>query len=217
MFALGLVLHFLLSLGKHPFVGATEEPPHVIEKNIVDMKMSIDSSLSSEVSHFIQTILAKNPSQRVPAAFLQQHPFLWSVKKKIEFLKAIGDQPEAVNPSNCPNSILEKCLQKTNMGRRFAHSPWAQQGQLQELFIEMRSTWKQKKYRIDNVIDLLRFLRNSYSHKEERSLNFKQELDNNVFLKAFPSLVIEVYIAVQNAGMVDDPNRSNIQQALLMS
>ena len=217
VFTLGLVLHYLLTLGKHPFTGQkeAEEPLHVIHQRIVDMKISIDRSLPIESTSFIQVILAKNPSKRPPAESLDQHPFLWKEKKKIEFLKAVGDQPEAVNPSNFPNSDLERCLQKTNVGRELVYQSWDMR--LPELFSEMTMAWKQKKYRTNYVIDLVRFFRNAYSHKEERSLRTKRILDNSIFFKKFPSLVLDVFAALQNAGFLDDETRSNIRHAMSMS
>ena len=179
IFSLGLVLYYLLTLGKHPF-GIEDEPAHVIERKIAEMPPKLDKALGSEATSFLQILLTKDPSKRPPAAYLNQHPFLWSDRKKIEFLKAVGDQPEAANPTMNPNSELEQRLQTTYTGQRVRILTW--DWFIEEIYREMIRAWKQKKYRTDKVIDLIRFIRNAYTHKEERSLQFQQHLDDNILL-----------------------------------
>ena len=209
VFSLGLVLHYLLTLGKHPF-GIEGEPAHVIERKIVEMSPNLDQALGSEVTSFLQNLLTKDPSKRPPAAYLNQHPFLWSDKKKIEFLKAVGDQPEAASPTMNPNSDLEQRLQTTYTGQRVRILTWDLF--IVEIYREMTRAWKQKKYRTDKVIDLIRFIRNAYAHKQERSLQFQQHLDDNIFTRKFPSLVLDVFDVVQQLKFHE--NRSNIREAL---
>ena len=212
IFSLGLVIYYLLTLGKHPF-GTEDEPAHAIERKIAEMPPKLDKALGSEVTSFLQILLTKDPSKRPPAAYLNQHPFLWSDRKKIEFLKAVGDQPEAANPTMNPNSELEQRLQTTNTGQRIRFLAW--DFLIVEIYQEMIRAWRQKKYRTDKVIDLIRFIRNAYAHKQERSLQFQQHLDNNIFTRKFPSLVLDVFDVVQQLKF--DENRSNIREALSLS
>ncbi|XP_028406570.1 serine/threonine-protein kinase/endoribonuclease IRE1-like [Dendronephthya gigantea] len=210
IFSLGLVLHYLLTLGKHPFATRNDEPPYLIERKIVDMQISLDLALGPEAISLFKNLLTKDPSKRIPAAYLKQHPFLWSESKKTEFLKAVGDQPEAVNPFN---SAIERSLQMTNIGQRVTINSWERSIQL--LYAEMMRTCKFKKYRTDKVIDLLRFIRNAYAHKQERSLQIQKYLDENIFLRVYPTLVLDVFSVVQQFGLGE--NRSNIRQALSLN
>ena len=213
IFSLGLVLHYLLTLGKHPFASINEEEPaHVIEQKIVDMEISLDPSLHPEVTSFLSNLLSKDPSKRPPAVYHQKHPFLWSEDKKIEFLSAAGDQPEAEHPSKHVNSDIERRLQGTDIGQRVARVSWDQD--IEELYNEMTKAWRHKKYRTDKVIDLLRFIRNTYSHKQDKSPEAREYLDKNMFLRDFPSLVLDAFSVVQQLGFEDDDARSNIRQAL---
>ncbi len=82
---------------------------------------------------------------------------------------------------------------------------------IKSLFEEMINSWKQKDYRTDKVIDLIRFIRNAYAHKQERSLKFQKALDKNIFLRKYPTLVLDVFFVVRQLELED---RSNIQQAL---
>ena len=212
VFSLGLVFHYLLTLGKHPF-GIEGEPAHAIERRIVEMPPTLDQALDPEAISFLQILRTKNPSKRPPAAYLNQHPFLWSDRKKIEFLKAVGDQPEAAKATEHPNSELERRLQTTNTGQQFRFLTWDQF--IVEIYQEMIRVWKQKKYRTDKLIDLIRFIRNAYAHKQERSLQFQQHLDDNIFTRMFPSLVLDVFDVVQQLTFTE--KRSNIREALILS
>jgi serine/threonine-protein kinase/endoribonuclease IRE1 len=213
---LGLVLHYLFTLGKHPFATESEEPAHVIEQRIVQTQVTL--AFRPEAASFFQMLLSKDPLKRPPANVLHQHPLLWSERKKIEFLTAVGNQPEAASPTKQPNSQLEQRLQMTNIGRKVqpvqGGSAWNLVNlQMNALFAEI-ATARRQKYRTDKVIDLLRFIRNAYAHKQERSLVAQGYLDNNIFQQSYHSLVLDVYSVVQDLGFLNDPNRSNIQQAL---
>ncbi|CAB4021650.1 serine threonine- kinase endoribonuclease IRE1-like [Paramuricea clavata] len=217
IFSLGLVFHYLLTLGKHPFATGSEEPAHVIERRIVDSQIRLNRDLDPEARSFLQQLLNQDPSKRPPAKYLKQHPFLWSERKKTEFLKAVGDQPEAASPTNYPNSPLEQSLQLTNIGQIVQRSRWGLVNRhMIALFAEITTARKQKKYRTDKVIDLLRFIRNAYVHKQERSLKLQDDLDRNIFLQLYPSLVLDVFDVVQKLGFLNDTNRTNIQQALML-
>ena len=212
VFSLGLVLHYLLTLGKHPF--ETEgEPAHVIETKIAEMPPNLDQLLGPEAISCLQILLAKNPVKRPQASYLNQHPFLWSNRKKIEFLKAVGDQPEAAYPAKNPNSELERRLQATNTGGRVRLGTW--DAVIQQIYQEMTKAWTQKKYRTDKLIDLIRFIRNAYAHKQERSDQFNRYLDANIFTRSFPSLVLDVFGVVQQLKF--DESRSSIREALSLS
>ena len=209
VFSLGVVIYYLLTLGKHPF-GIEDEPEYIIQRKIVEISPKLDQAFGPEATSFLQNLLAKNPSKRPPAAYLNQHPFLWSVRKKIEFLKAVGDQQEAAKPTENPD--FERRLQTTDTGQQVIRVPWDHV--FPQIYQEMIRAWKQKKYQTDKVIDLIRFIRNAYAHKQERSLQFQQHLDDNIFTRKFPSLVLDVLSVVQQLKL---ENRSNIREALSLS
>ena len=212
LFSMGLVIHYLLTLGKHPFATGSEERAHVIERNIEEVRLNLDKSLHPEAISFLENLLRKDPSRRPPANMLNQHPFLWSESKKIEFLKAVGDQPEAERRANHPNSALEQRLQMTQTGQSVSFAYW--NVVLKDVYDEMIKTWKSKKYRTNKLIDLIRFIRNTYNHKQDKSLQLQEDLDKNIFLHKYPSIVLDVLSVVQELGFHEDESRSNIRQAL---
>jgi serine/threonine protein kinase len=213
IFALGLVLHYLLTLGKHPF-GTESEPAHVIERNIVDNPPNLDRALRAEVTSFLHILLPKSSFKRPPAAYLGQHPYLWSDRKKIEFLKAVGSQKEATYPMKHPNSALETRLQNTLTGRHVITHSWDQP--IRMLYLEMITAWGYKNYRTDKLIDLIRFIRNAYAHRDERTFQGQQDLLGKIFIPAFPSLVLDVFSVVQELGLENDKTRSSICEALTL-
>ena len=110
-------------------------------------------------------------------------------------MKAVGDQPKAAYPAENPNSELEQRLQITETGQSVRVVTWNRS--IAEIYHEMTRAWKQKKYRTDKEIDLIKFIRNAYDHKQERSLQSQQYLDDNIFTRKFPSLVLDVFGVVQ--------------------
>ena len=212
IFSLGLVLYYLLTLGKHPF-GIEEEPAHVIETKIVKLSPNLDRALDPEPTSFFQILLAKDPSKRPLAAYLNRHPVMWSETKKIEFLKAVGDQPEAENPTENPNSELEQRLQTTYTGEKVGIEGWDQA--VKKIYEEMTTAWKQKKYRTKKLIDLIRFIRNAYAHRQDRSDLIQTFLGAHIFTRVFPSLVLDVFVVVRRLKF--DETRNNIREALSLS
>ena len=211
IFSLGLILHYLLTLGEHPFSKRRKEPPGVIERRIQEMQIQINKNLHYEAARFLKVILREDPSKRPLVAQLLQHPFLWSENKKIEFLKAVGDQPEASKPAASSNSSLEETLQKTKTGKMLNALSW--DVPIHSLYKEMIVSWT-KNYRTDKVIDLIRFIRNAHAHKQEKSSRFQRIVDKNIFLREYPSLVLDAFNAVKKLGL--DEERSNIFQALCL-
>ena len=85
---------------------------------------------------------------------------------------------------------------------------------IEDLFEEMTKAWRQKKYRTDKVIDLIRFIRNAYAHRQERSPEFQKDLEENIFLRKYPSLVLDTFGVVQKLDF--DEKRNNIRLALTL-
>ena len=205
LFSLGLVLYFLLTRGKHPFARSNEEQFHVIEKRMANVECNIiDQELRPEAIRFFEVLLAKDPQKRRPANRLIQHPFLWPEEKKIDFLIAVGKQPEALKPQ----SALEQCLQKKSIGKLVQRRAWNLPDLIKNVFEEMSQL---SSYRTNKVIDLLRFIRNAYIHMQQRSPDAQRCLDRNPFLCAYPYLVLDVFEVVQDLGL---ENRRDIQKVL---
>ena len=224
VFSLGLVCHFLMSKGKHPFdprgtvltreaASAQSLIAHEVEVSIVNGMYHMDKQvLSPEGQDFLMKILAGESKNRLAVALAERHCYFWSNHKKIQFLMAVADQKEVAQSGKHPD-ILK--LSDTCLGRSLKDKPW--HIEIDTLYQDMTATWKHKKYDPTSLVDLVRFFRNAYSHEEERSSASKAGLMSNIFFEKFPDLLLTVWIAVVREGWAkQDPNgdRQKIQRAL---
>ena len=203
VFALGLVSHFLMSSGRHPYdpkmvnltqAGPNSLIPHEVERNMVEGKQHIHSSLSVEQERLIQAMLSEDYSSRPPAEAILNHCYLWSNDKKIQFLKAVGSQKEVAQFTKHIGSSFAMHLSRTDLGRRLLSHPWDHK--ISQLYTDMTNAWKIKKYVTTSALELVRFFRNAYAHEEERSPQSKAFLMADDLFKKFPDLVLTVWEAV---------------------
>ena len=205
VFSLGMVLHFLLTWGKHPFSSQPleKEVVQTILINIVNMKLVFDKSLSEEAVHFIKAILVKDHVHKRPqASSLKDYPFLWRDQKKMKFLQTVGNL-------KYPNPALNRCLQNTYVGTAVARTRWS--SRVPQMFQDVTSNWRGKHYDENSITDLLRFIRNVIAHKEGQTAAVKIMLRDYIFLKKFPRLLIDVYEALEKQSLLNMPG---IQEVL---
>lgn len=221
VFSCGLVLHYILTDKKHPFAPATEntkrsaiEMQNETERNIMMHNSNISDKILAEARHLIGIMLSKEKENRPIAGAIIGHPLFWSNKKKSQFLSAVGNQPEIQEPRHIvrEHSSVEKELENA-LDSTFADEPW--DFAVYPTYAEMTYTGRGRRYITSSSIDLIRFIRNSLAHVSDpsRSTQFQQDiLENFVFLKEFPSLLIEVYKAVMLSGW--DTDRPEIKSVL---
>ena len=202
VFALALVSHFLMSSGRHPYdpkmvnltqAGPNSLIPHEVERNMVEGKQHIHSSLSVEQENMIQIMLPNDYRRRPPAKALLHHSYLWSNHKKIQFLKAVGGQKEVARFKQHMGSSFATRLSQTDLGRRLLNHPWDKE--IPQLYKNMTKACKLK-YVTTSAVQLVRFFRNAYAHEEERSPELKAFLMADGFFKKFPGLVLTVREAI---------------------
>ena len=204
VFSLGMVLHFLLTWGKHPFSSQAleKEVVQTILMNLVDTEPVLGKSLSKEAEHLIKAILVKDAHKRPQASSLKDYPFLWRDQKKMKFLQTVGNL-------KYPNPALNRCLQNTYVGRSVASKPWS--SRVQDVFNDVTSTWHGKRYDENSITDLLRFIRNVIAHKQDQTAVVQTMLQNHIFLKKFPQLLVDVYEALEKESLLNMPG---IQEVL---
>ena len=139
-----------------------------------------------------------------------RHPFFWTEKKKMEFLRAVANQPAIASPSPAygPLNAFESELE-AELPRIVRHGNWndAKYKHMPAIYAEMTNpivrtgkkgksyTMPTRKYDTGSVADLVRFIRNSLAHVSEASRpnNMQKQILDGVFLREFPELLIEVY------------------------
>ncbi|XP_028411768.1 uncharacterized protein LOC114534512 [Dendronephthya gigantea] len=204
IFSLGLVLYYLYTWGSHPFGDLEHEQPHRIVSRIenFDERFMPQIFNSHGVYHpesisFFMDLLKRYPFLRSRANGLIQKPFFWNDSKKIAFLNAIGNQDEAIFPDH--HSRLVQFLQETHTGHMVSVRPWHQWNTVvRDVHKEMS---RNKRYRTNMIIDLLRFIRNAYAHRNEKSFRVQVYLDDKIFLHTYPSLVLDVFNVIQRLGL----------------
>lgn len=203
IFALGLVLHFLISKGFHPFdksgtplsaaVGSGTLKPHELETGICKGKPEhLWKDLTPEAKHLMELLLSDDPSQRPSAEdLLNQNCYFCSKLKKVEFMKTVGDQREIARPSR--SSPVELKLEGSPFGDQVRTNSW--EIELPDLWNEMSPI---RSYRTEKVVDLIRFFRNAYAHFQERSPTCKVQLLNEIFFAKYPDFFLTVWKVVRD-------------------
>ena len=227
VFSLGLVCHFLMSNGKHPFdargtvlrkqpASAQGVLPHELEQSILIGTPHMNEGALGPAGHnLLKQVLTKEIKDRPKVALIGGHCFFWSNQKKIQFLMAVGDQKELAQSRKHQGDSFILRLETTPLARRFINNPWSMQ--IPDLHHEMVSAWKPKNYDTTSLVDLVRFFRNAYAHEEERSSSRKADLMSNIFFEKFPDLLLTVWATVLQTGW-NQPNpnrdRQRIKRAL---
>ena len=206
IFSCGLLFHYVLSKKKHPFNltcgGAFMTNAQETEKNILENKRCLCPSLSPEASDLLRNILSLESEKRPEASSLQHFPFFWDDRKKVEFLKSVGNQPEFETPRQKRprrlQSDVEKKLERFCSKKRV----WVTNGWdtvIKEIYDDATSGYSRRKYDTKSAVELVRFIRNSHVHVYNLSLETNKELllKEFVFLKRFPLLATETYKAVK--------------------
>jgi serine/threonine-protein kinase/endoribonuclease IRE1 len=212
MFSCGLLLHYILSVKKHPFSPADcgnkgeFQIAHETDANIMNDKMEgwDQDSLPPEATHLLKMMLESDKSKRPSAGEALDHPFFWKNRKRIDFLSAVGNQPEFEYPRakrSSPLTAVETDLERS-YGTIVRYVTWNDPGfvHMPAIYAEMT---KKRKYDTCSVVELVRFIRNAYSHVSEanRPTQIREMLlVNYVFLDDFPNLVMEVYKTVTAHG-----------------
>ena len=198
-FSCGLVVHYILSLGKHPFGSNNID----ILVNISKNHLMIDNDLLAEAKHLISMMVLGVPDKRssadehlsaekrLSAAEALEHPVFWPLGKKYKFIEAVAnivEHQQCGDPETHFPSVLEQ-----DVGSQFTRTPW--KGKIPKDFFEHMEEYRL--YNPKSVVDLLRFMRNTYQHCAEQKRKFRRELIPNYhFIEWFPNLCIDVYRVV---------------------
>ena len=215
VFACGLLLHFVLSAKKHPFAPTSSANKNelLIEcetvTNIEKRTLSLDESLSSEATHLVDAMLQSEKDQRPSAVESLRHPLFWSNNKKPRLLCAVGDTPEfqAVRRTRSVLPPVEQNLER-NIGSAFRLRTW--DTEIPQIYLEMTSSRRSRRYYTTSAVDLVRFVRNTFAHLTQLSpATHKRVKEEFVFLEKFPTLLMNVYRSVMNHNWDSRPTISS--------
>ncbi|KAM0063969.1 putative protein kinase IRE1 family [Helianthus debilis subsp. tardiflorus] len=187
MYGLGGVLLFCITSGKHPSGDESN-----LEFNVTNNKVDLSAvEKMPEASDLLSRLLKPNFEHRPKALEVLHHPLFWGSKKRMLFLwdtsrffpkerRAVADALQGIRP------IV--------FGYKWGFSV--------EYALIKHSQKYCKRYDYTSVLDLLRIIRNNYSHFREFSPELKElfghvsEGVEEYYRSKFPKLLIEVYKVV---------------------
>lgn len=208
IFSCGLIFHYVLAIKKHPFGSSSNESlaginPQETERSIISNQQSFCESLAPEANNLLTHMLLPKPKRRPSASSLQNFPFFWDNRKKVEFLVNVGNQREFEEPRPNllrPLSVVEQTLEILYVEcLEGASNDW--ETAIQCVYDEVTGMYVYRNYKTTSAVELVRFIRNCYIHSHDLSPEVKDLLwEDFVFLNSFPFLVTVVYRAVKACG-----------------
>jgi len=202
VFSMGCVFFYVVSNGFHPFGDAFEREKNIMEDNPVNLDRIRNYP---EAQDLIGQMVRHNPQSRPNIEECMEHPLLWSAARKMDFLKHVSDRLELdriedrvsgePRPFSVPESTLHEKFEEQ------AKEVFGSQGWLQRLHPDLRTDVvesKRRYYTTHSLRDLLRYMRNKYSHIRESSPKVRdllsplpeRFLDEFIGSNRFPRLLI---------------------------
>lgn len=198
MFAVGLICHYLLAHGRHPFKGIDDDSFVVVEKNILTESKFLCEDLSEEAKELILELIAAKEGDRPSASDALRHPYFWSDDKKVQFLKAVANQTEIAtyNPryGRPVSSVVHQIENSLS-----SLSDWS--ALFPKLYSQLTSSPESRTYVTSSATHLLRFIRNAYGHASGSRLTRRGQAAlfyGNAFFRELPKLLMTVYNAVKS-------------------
>lgn len=213
IFSLGCVFYYCLTQGSHPF---DKDGKFMREANIVKGFYNLDSldcmgDFQWEAKDLMGEMLSKDPKKRPDAATILTHPFFWPPEERLEFLCHVSDAFENQKWE------LEKGLEQ---GLDYFYPSLAHLEDQRDIILkdargdflkalpgEFKDTMaKQRKYKGDSVLDLLRALRNKKNHYEDMPDHVKEKVGPlpvgylGFWTRRFPSLLLTCWRVVKDLG-----------------
>ncbi|CAK7566950.1 MAG: bifunctional endoribonuclease/protein kinase ire1 [Sporothrix epigloea] len=163
IFSLGLVFFYVLTKGSHPFDCGDRYMREVnIRKDTYNLDgLDVLGDFAFEAKDLVEQMISRAPQLRPRTRAVMAHPFFWSPKKRLAFLCDVSDhfEKEPRDPPSDALASLEVLAPDVCRGDFLKRLP--------KDFVD--SLGKQRKYRGDRLLDLLRALRNKRNHYEDMS------------------------------------------------
>lgn len=207
IFSLGCVFYYCLTQGSHPF---DKDGKFMREANIVKGLYNLDAltilgDYQWEAKVLIGQMLSHDPKERPDAATILTHPFFWGAEDRLEFLCHVSDafESEKYNERDDePSEPLAYLESKAPLINKDYSGDF-----LRALPQSFKDTLgKQRKYKGDSLLDLLRALRNKKNHYEDMPDAVKERVGSlpagylGFWSTKFPSLLLTCWSVVKVLG-----------------
>nr|XP_020486210.1 serine/threonine-protein kinase/endoribonuclease IRE1-like [Labrus bergylta] len=178
----GMLIYYILSGGHHPF----GDKACKCENNIDEGKYTLDHVQDVVAKDLIEWMINEEPRRRPKVEECLSHPFFWDPDKRVDYLKMVGNIKEVANYKNADPELISSLEEHAGEG---SYKQWKHR--FPEELVQ-RVEGKKKSYSED-ILGLLRFIRNLHEHYEEDVA----KLD---LLSMFPDLFGGVYISAKSQG-----------------
>lgn len=189
VFSFGLLIHYCLTGGRHPY-GEGIERDAAILKGIRSL-----SALANmpEAEDLVQAMLSHLPNQRPSVQAVMAHPLWWSPSRRLSFLIDVSDRVEGEDRAE--DDTLYAALEALSTEVVGSQGSWASaldSGLLTNL-------GKYRRYDYGSVRDLLRVVRNKHSHFRDMPSELQARLGPipdgflAYFASRFPRLLVTCY------------------------
>ncbi|XP_016148718.1 uncharacterized protein [Sinocyclocheilus grahami] len=165
----GMLVYYILSGGHHPFGKGAR-----CEVNILEGKYSLEHLDDDVAKDLVECMINENPNKRPTVEQTLAHPFFWTDERRVEYLKKMGNQNETENCRNVDEELLQT-VEKYTEGKSF--SEW--KTKLPSELIQ-KLDGKKKGYP-ENMLGLLRFIRNLHEH-------YAEDTESISLMASFPDL-----------------------------
>ena len=205
IFSLGCIFYCTILPGSHPFGEWYEREANIMKNspNREDLEF-----VSPDACDLILSMIHRNARARPTADEVCEHPFFWSLSKRLKFLCDVSDRIESCDmsqekDSTSPASII------------FAIEKGAVDvfGTSWEKIVDhelIQASISRRTYDPSSVRDLLRMIRNKHHHYEELPTDLKSKIGSstdglsNYVMRTFPRLLRHCYrFCVSNLGPED--------------
>lgn len=207
IFSLGCVFYYCLTQGSHPF---DKDGKFMREANIVKGLYNLDAltilgDYQWEAKVLVGQMLSHNAKERPDAATILTHPFFWGAEDRLEFLCHVSDAFESEKYNEREEDLSEP------LAYLESYAPLISEDYngdfLRALPQPFKDTLgKQRKYKGDSLLDLLRALRNKKNHYEDMPDAVKERVGPlpagylGFWSRKFPSLLLTCWSVVKELG-----------------
>ncbi|KAH9819103.1 IRE protein kinase [Melampsora americana] len=208
IFSLGCIFYYVLTRGEHPFGSRYEREVNILKGEMGLEQLDGFDEEAFEAQYLIRSMLRSNPKERPTAEQVLQNPYFWDPTKRLMFLCESSDRFEILDRESDESKTQEILNRLEDLKIFYNYLPTNLSNQIQlnwdkrvdKVLIE--NLGKYRRYDFGSIRDLLRVLRNKKHHFQDLPENLKRTLGNlpegflNYFTKRFPSLIIHVYLII---------------------
>ncbi|CAI2324010.1 unnamed protein product [Caenorhabditis sp. 36 PRJEB53466] len=192
IFSLGCIFYYVLSSGTHPFGKSLHRQVNIVKGHFSLNKLA-DMDDWSLADNLITSMLRNDPSERLTAEAVLNHPFFWNSEKRLAFFSDVSDRVEKEEDGSPVVRRIE------SEARAVVCGGWREKI-CEALKEDLR---KFRTYKSYSVRDLLRAMRNKKHHYRELPEDVRLSLGDipdhflHYFTSRFPRLLLHVYKATE--------------------